>query len=140
MRQTKQFMFKFLPVVFAICISVNSIGQDKIVRKQLITASIESRIVKKVDVREINLQPGQKTGLHKHPCPDIGYIVSGNVLFQVEGDTLKTLKAGDAFFEPANMPIAHFDNTSQTESLKFIANYLINEETELIQMLPQKSK
>jgi len=139
-RQTKQFMFKFLAIVFAICISIHSVGQDKILRKQLITANVESRIVKKVDVREINLQPGQKTGYHKHPCPVIGYIVSGSVLFQVEGDTVKTLKAGDAFFEPANTPIAHFDNVSATESLKFIANYLVNEETELIQMLPPKSK
>ena len=139
-RQIKHFNFKFLITVYAICIYTSSMGQDKIVRKELMTANIGSRVVKKVDVREINFQPGQKVGYHKHPCPVVRYIVSGSVIFQVEGDTLKTLKAGDAFFEPADVPIIHFDNASEREPMRFIAYYLLNKETELIQMLPPKAK
>ena len=129
-------------VVFSVLLvaATSAFAQDKIVRKQLITANIGGRVVEKVDVREINLQPGQKTGYHQHPCPVVGYIVSGTVLFQVEGDTLRTLKAGDAFFEPANTPMAHFDNISETEPLKFVAYYLLNQEKELIQLLPAKAK
>lgn len=87
--QSKHFGFKLLATVFAILICISSEGQDKIVRKELMTADIGDRVIKKVDAREINFQPGQKAGYHKHPCPVVGYIVSGSVLFQVEGDILK---------------------------------------------------
>ena len=58
------------------------------------------------------------------------------VVFQIEGDTVRTVSAGEVIYEPANTPIAHYDNASQTEPLKFICYYLINKETVLIEMLP----
>jgi quercetin dioxygenase-like cupin family protein len=65
-----------------------------------------------------------------------GYIAEGSVIFQVEGEAAKTLKAGDAFFEPANTRIVHFDNASATQPMAFIAFYLLGEdERELIRML-----
>ena len=112
---------------------------DKIIRRDLLKANIGDRIVSKVDIKEITLPPTQKAGYHKHPCPVVGHVASGILLFQVEGELSKILKAGDAFFEPANTPIVHFDNASETEPLKFIAYYLVNKETELIQMLPPKN-
>jgi len=112
--------------------------QTTIKRKELMTADIGSRTVKRVDVKEINFGPGQQAGYHKHPCPVIGHIVSGTALFQVEGDSPQLLRAGDAFFEPTDTPIVHFDNASNSEPMKFIAYYLLNEGTELIQMLPER--
>jgi quercetin dioxygenase-like cupin family protein len=64
----------------------------------------------------------------------------GSVLFQTEGDTVRTARAGEVIYEPANTPIAHYDNASQTEPLKFIAYYLINKETALIEMLAQGTR
>lgn len=139
-KQSQQFILKLTAIIVTICFSMNSMGQDKIIRKQLLTADIGTQTVKKVDMREINFQPLQRTGYHQHPCPVVGYIVSGTVLFQVEGDSSKTLKAGDAFFEPMNKPMVHFDNLSSTEPLKFIAYYLLNDGSELIQMLSPKTK
>jgi len=83
------------------------------------------------------MEPLQKGGLHQHPCPVFGYVAEGKLYFQIEGHPAKTLLKGEAFFEPANTPIAHFDNASQ-EPLKFIAFYLTNGEEQLIEMLPQK--
>jgi quercetin dioxygenase-like cupin family protein len=112
---------------------------DPIVRKELGVAEIGARTVGKVDAREIEFKPLQETGLHKHPCPVVGYIVSGTVSFEVEGQPTKILKAGEVFFEPANTPILHFDNPSKTEGLKFIAYYLLKgDEKSLIEMLPAK--
>jgi quercetin dioxygenase-like cupin family protein len=113
--------------------------KDSIVRKKILLAQFPVRNVSSVDVREINFSPNQKTGRHQHPIPVMGYIVSGTVLFEVEGQPLKILHAGDAFYEPANTTIAHFDNQSGTEPLKFVAYYLLNGETELIKMLPEGS-
>lgn len=114
-------------------------AQDKVKRKDLLIVNIRKRVISKVDIKEITLAPAQKAGYHKHPCPVVGHVASGTLLFQVEGEPSKTLKTGDAFFEPANTPIVHFDNASETKPLKFIAYYLVHKETELIQMLPPKN-
>jgi quercetin dioxygenase-like cupin family protein len=61
---------------------------------------------------------------HLHPSPVIGYVVKGKVLFQIEGEEKKILKEGDAFYEPRNKRILHFDNLSSNEPLTFVAIYL----------------
>ena len=56
--------------------------------------------------------------------------------FEVEGEPARTPKTGEAFFEPANVKILHFDNASQTEPTTFIAFYLLGQdEYELIRLL-----
>jgi hypothetical protein len=46
------------------------------------------------------------------------------------------LKAGDAFHEPRNAHIVHFDNASDTTPASFIAFYLLGAgEDRLIEML-----
>jgi quercetin dioxygenase-like cupin family protein len=112
--------------------------QDSIIRKRIFMAEFPVRSVSSVDVREITFKPKQKTGKHLHPIPVMGYIVSGTVVFEAKGQSLRTLHAGDAFYEPANTVILHFDNPSDTEPLKFVAYYLLNGETEFIRMLPDK--
>jgi quercetin dioxygenase-like cupin family protein len=56
------------------------------------------------------------------------------VLFQAEGEEKKVLKSGDAFYEPKNKTILHFDNAGE-EPLVFIAFYLKEDNEELIKML-----
>jgi len=113
-------------------------SQTQIVRNELLTADIKSKTVSEINIMEINFPSGQKAAYHKHPCPVVGYIVSGKILLQVEGDSAKVLKAGDAFYEPAETPIIHFDNYSETAPASFIAFYLTDKEKELIELLPQK--
>lgn len=108
-----------------------------IVRRNLLSVPIAGgRQVSRVEVKQINLQPGQETGLHLHPIPVVGYIARGAIRFQLEGGPLLTLPAGSAFFEPANARVLHFDNASTQEPATFIAYYLLGEEDEqLIEML-----
>jgi quercetin dioxygenase-like cupin family protein len=104
-------------------------------RKELLKAELGHRSITNVDVREITLEPGQQAGKHLHPCSVVGYIVSGTVLFQIEGHPAQTLSAGSAFHEPAGETILHFDNVSTTEPMTFIACYLLDGTQDLIQML-----
>jgi len=108
-----------------------------IVRKPLLTAIIEGqKLVDRVEIKEIEFVANQSTGLHLHPCPVVGYIAEGTILFQVEGQPAKVLKAGDVFFEPANTRIIHFDNPTE-ERTKFICYYLLGkEDRDVIKMLP----
>jgi quercetin dioxygenase-like cupin family protein len=105
-----------------------------IVRRQLLSVPLDNKNVTSVEVREINFEPGQETGRHRHPCPVLGYIVEGMALVQVEGQAEQRLAAGNAFYEPAGA-VMRFDNASADRPLKFIAYYLLDGEQELIEML-----
>jgi quercetin dioxygenase-like cupin family protein len=113
-------------------------GNDAIFRKPLLAAVLGKKSVTSVQVREINFKPSQETGRHKHPCPVLGYIADGTAVFQIEGEPEQVLRAGSAFYEPADTIIVRFDNASSTADLKFIAYYLLDGEQELIHMLPVK--
>jgi quercetin dioxygenase-like cupin family protein len=57
-----------------------------IVRKALLTACLErAKAVERIEIKQIDLAPRQQSGLHTHPCPVVGYAVSGTVRFQIEG-------------------------------------------------------
>jgi len=110
-------------------------NQKTIIRKQLLTVPLENKNVTSVEVREINFEPGQETGRHRHPCPVLGYIVEGAAIVQIEDQPAQRLEAGAAFYEPAGA-VMRFDNASSTRPLKFIGYYLLNGKQELIEMLP----
>ncbi|WP_245842891.1 cupin domain-containing protein [Pontibacter ummariensis] len=109
-------------------------------RNNLLQVNMEERPLSTVKVVEIEFKGGQKGAYHKHPCPVVGYIVEGTCLLQVEGEPAKVLKSGEAFFEPAETPILHFDNYSDSAPLQFIAYYLLHKEEELIELLPKVGK
>ncbi len=109
--------------------------QEKVSREDLLMAILDHETVSNVDIRKIVIPKSTAAGKHLHPCPVVGYIVSGKVLFQVEGEESKILQPGEAFYEPKNKTILHFDNASSDESLVFIAFYLKEANEDLIRML-----
>jgi quercetin dioxygenase-like cupin family protein len=106
-------------------------------RHDLLTAALGAgRIVDRIEIKRVELAPGQRTGPHRHPCPVVGHILSGAVLFQIEGRPAKTLHVGDAFFEPATLRIRSFDNLSSREPASFVACYLLGaDDDDIIEML-----
>ena len=110
---------------------------QNVIRKQLLKAAlVPNHQLTAVDVREICLHPGQKTGRHFHACTVIGYIVEGEAKMQVEGEPELRLPAGSAFHEPRGRTILRFDNASDTEPMLFVACYLLDGDQDLITMLP----
>jgi quercetin dioxygenase-like cupin family protein len=97
--------------------------QNEIIRKVLQPALIDQK-VKMVEIQEITFPRGQTAPKHLHPCPVVGYIKSGSVLFQVEGQDAVVLREGDSFYEPRNANILHFDNASKEQPMTFIAFYM----------------
>jgi quercetin dioxygenase-like cupin family protein len=110
-----------------------------IVRRPLLTAMIEgSKLVHRVEVKQIDFEPKQRTGLHLHPCPVVGLVLKGQIAFQVEGQQRQILKAGDAFFEPANTKILLFD--AMDDPATFVTYYLLGAgEDELIRSLETRT-
>ncbi len=135
-----QFKKIYSVLIVIIIFGMEANAQNKVVRKELLNVQLRERTISEVKIVEIDFEAGQKAPLHKHPCPVIGSIVQGQCLVQVEGEPAKVLKAGDAFYEPADTPILHFDNYSEKEPMKFIAYYLLNDEKELIELLPNRQE
>ena len=108
-----------------------------VVRQALLDATLPAETgVERVSVMRVELAAAQSAGLHLHLCPVVGWVVSGLVRFQVADGPVVLLRAGDAFFGPANVPIPQVDNSSQTEAAVFIACYLLPPgEDRLIEML-----
>ena len=49
----------------------------------------------------VTLPPGDPGAPpHRHPGPLFGYVTQGEILFELEGQPPRVLKAGDALFEP----------------------------------------
>lgn len=119
-------------------LSMETNAQNNMNRKELLNAVIGDRTISSVKIVEIEFSAGQKAPYHKHPCPVVGTIIAGTCLVQVEGKEPQILKAGDAFYEPADTPIVHFDNYSETEPMRFVAYYLSHEEKELTEILQLK--
>jgi quercetin dioxygenase-like cupin family protein len=60
-----------------------------------IPAGAEARTIR------ITLPPGDAGAPpHRHPGPIFGYVTQGEILFELEGQAPRVLKAGDALFEP----------------------------------------
>jgi quercetin dioxygenase-like cupin family protein len=87
----------------------------------------------RVEAYRVELPPGQPAGRHFHPGPVTGYVESGLITFEQDGQPARQLGPGDVFFEPAGETIHRFDNLSDTEPATFIAFYLLNDGQPLIQ-------
>ena len=96
--------------------------------------------MKKSTVTRTDLPQNGKADYHLHSCPVMGYVVSGTLLFQIEGQSSYLIKAGEAFYEPKNQPILHFDNASDSTPLIFVAYYLLEGDEDLITLLPHKNE
>jgi quercetin dioxygenase-like cupin family protein len=125
-----------LSISILVFIATNVSAQQTIVRKELYKANIGAQQISTVDVREIVFKPKQMTGLHRHPCPVISYVVAGTIKFQIRRQKMQIIHAGQVCYEPAGAIIEHFDNASDRVPAKFIPYYLLNGQKELIEMLP----
>ena len=75
-----------------------------------------------IHVLHLALEPGAAgTPPHKHPGPVVGYVLEGELDFQMAGHDPVTIKAGEAFIEPFDCVHLRAANGSQTASARFIA-------------------
>lgn len=109
-------------------------AQNKQVTRTDLLDAIVNQKVSIVEIKQITMAEGQEAPKHLHPCPVVGYVLSGDVLFQIEGEQSKIIKEGEAFYEPRNRTILHFDNASN-KPLTFVAFYLKEEDEENIKLL-----
>jgi len=59
---------------------------------------------------------------HRHPGgPSFGYVLEGEMLFELEGEAPRVIKAGEAFWEPGGDVIHYSDANNRTDvPLRFL--------------------
>ena len=63
----------------------------------------------------VTLPPGSAgSPPHRHPGPVFGYLISGEMRFEVEGEPERIIRAGEAFWEPGGDLIHYQDATTST--------------------------
>ncbi|UFH57851.1 cupin domain-containing protein [Spirosoma sp. KNUC1025] len=121
-------------VLLAITTSA-SMAQTQLLRKDLLQVLLTQQPLSQIEVKQVTMPVGQTAPKHTHPCPVVGYVASGSVLFQIEGEEKRVIQRGEAFYEPKDKVILHFDNDSAHEPLTFIAVYLKQADEGLIQLV-----
>ena len=73
-------------------------------------------------VARVEFQPGAEISKHTHPGEELGYVIEGTLVLEVEGKPPVTLKAGDVFFVEAGR--VHSGKNGSTPG-KVLATYLV---------------
>jgi quercetin dioxygenase-like cupin family protein len=71
---------------------------------------------------KVELPAGVMAGRHTHPGEEIGYVLEGTVVIELEGVS-KTLKAGDVFAVPAGK-VHNATNTSSAQAT-IVSTYVL---------------
>jgi quercetin dioxygenase-like cupin family protein len=95
---------------------------EPVTRITLLAQPLPEMVTSAVDVRRITMGPEVAGGPHHHNGPVFGIIEAGSAHFQVDGGTEQILRAGDVFYEPADVLIDRFDATS--EGVTFVGYFL----------------
>jgi hypothetical protein len=129
-------LFVLGSTIASLCPSAGADTRPVIVRKPVLAVNIGGKDVDHVNGVTVEFEPRQRTGVHEHPIPVIGYVIRGEIEFQEEGQQARTLHAGEAFYEPANKKILRFDNASTVESAQIVGFYLMSrDDKQVIHML-----
>jgi quercetin dioxygenase-like cupin family protein len=94
----------------------------------------------KATLVEVTYAPGAGSAPHSHPCPVIGYVVSGELRTQVKGGAEARYRAGETFYEPPNGVHLVSANASKTEPAKLLAIFVCDHEAELSTPVPSENE
>jgi quercetin dioxygenase-like cupin family protein len=80
---------------------------------------------------QVTYAPGGSSVAHRHPCPVIGYVISGALRSRAGDAPESTYTAGQTFYEAPNSLHAVSANASKTEPVTFLAYFVCDHKTPL---------
>ncbi|MER5268267.1 cupin domain-containing protein [Actinosynnema sp. NPDC002837] len=64
----------------------------------------------------VEYPPGDPgTPPHRHPGPAFGYVLEGEMVFELEGEPARVVRAGEAFWEPGGDVIHYQDGNNRDD-------------------------
>jgi quercetin dioxygenase-like cupin family protein len=92
----------------------------------------------KVHAIQVTYPPGATSTAHRHPCPVVGYMISGTMKMQVSEQPEATYKAGDSFVEMPTDVHRMATNPSADTPAVFLVTFVCDKETPL--SVPEPAK
>lgn len=88
----------------------------------------------------VEYPPGDSgTPPHRHSGPVFGYILEGEMLYEVEGDPPRVLRAGEAFWEPGGDVIHYQDANHRPDvPLRFLATLICEPGKPLLELVEEQ--
>ena len=80
---------------------------------------------------EVSYGPGASSPPHSHPCPVVGYVISGALRTQVKGEPEATYRVGESFYEKPNSGHLVSGNASAKDSVTFLAYFICDQRSPL---------
>jgi quercetin dioxygenase-like cupin family protein len=85
----------------------------------------------KVHAVQVTYPPGAASTAHRHPCPVVGYMISGTMRMQVSDQPPAEYKAGDSFVEmPTDVHRVGTNPSTDTPAV-FLATFVCDTDTPL---------
>jgi quercetin dioxygenase-like cupin family protein len=99
----------------------------------------------------VEFPPGDPgTPPHRHAGPAFGYVLDGEMVFELEGEPPRVLRAGEAFWEPGGDVIHYQDGNNRDDvAVRFLVTMLCEpgkpmltlvDDEELVQRKDRRSK
>ena len=88
---------------------------------------------------EVTLGPGEASAPHRHPGPVFGYVLEGEYEWAIDDNKVRTLKAGDTFYEPTRCLHRVSRNPSKKGKTRILAVVLHPADVQDI-VIPEKDK
>ena len=85
----------------------------------------------KVHAIQVTYPPGATSSAHRHPCPVVGYMISGTMRMQVSDQPPAEYKAGDSFVEMPTDVHRMATNPSADTPAVFLVTFVCDKETPL---------
>jgi quercetin dioxygenase-like cupin family protein len=85
----------------------------------------------KVHAVQVTYPPGATSSAHRHPCPVVGYMISGTMRMQVSEQPVAEYKAGDSFVEMPTDVHRMATNPSADTPAVFLVTFVCDKETPL---------
>ena len=115
-------------------------------KKQAVRVIAETEIAERVDGKaskattvELTIAPGQSSKPHRHPGPVFGYVLEGTYEWAINDQPVKTLKAGDTFYEPTMSLHRVSRNPSDKAKTRVLAVLLVPRDAKQLS-IPEKQK
>ena len=98
----------------------HSKGGVKTLSRKDITEKIDGKKATATTV-EVTLGPGESSAPHRHPGPAFGYVLEGEYEQAINGEPVKTYRAGETFYEPTGCLHRVSKNPSKENRTRILA-------------------
>jgi quercetin dioxygenase-like cupin family protein len=118
---------KLLPLLFTLLLPLLAPAADqaspagftrKILQDQELSVAGHHAVVAQVD-----FAVGAVAARHSHPGEELGYVVEGTFVIEIDGKAAQTLKAGDSFFIPAGL--IHSAKNGGSSPARVVSSYVL---------------